>query len=76
MQDTEIDVTPIFASPGFNPWDCSNSVANLGNQAGRLTWEASKQSAHLLTLSPSARSLAEIRPQVVRHYQPAVIKKG
>ena len=51
MQDTEIDVTSIFASPGFDPWDCFNSVANLGNQAGRLTWEASKQSAHLLTLS-------------------------
>ena len=51
MNDTEIDVTSIFASPGFDPWDCFNSVANLGNQAGRLTWEASKQSAHLLTLS-------------------------
>ena len=44
--------------------------------ARRRTWEASKQSAHLLTLSPSARPLAEIRPQVVRPYQPAVIKKG
>lgn len=49
--NTEIDVSPLLASPGFDPWNCCNSVANLGDQAGRLTWEASKQSAHLLTLS-------------------------
>ncbi len=23
---------------GNEPWDCSNSAANLGDQAGRLTW--------------------------------------
>lgn len=51
MQDTEIDVSPLPASPGFGPWDCSNSAANLGDQAGRLTWEASKRSGRLLTLS-------------------------
>ena len=45
MNDTEIDCTALFASPGFDPWDCCNSVANLGDQAGHLTWEASKQSA-------------------------------
>ena len=56
MQDTEIDVSPLLASPGFDPWNCCNSVANLGDQAGRLTWEASKQSAHLLTLSEGQKA--------------------
>jgi hypothetical protein len=34
------DVTLMFQ--GSEPWDCSNSVANLGDQAGRLTWESAK----------------------------------
>lgn len=51
MQDTEIDVTPLFASPGFDPWDCSNSVANLGQNAGVLTWQASRRAASALTLT-------------------------
>ena len=51
MNDTEIDVTPIFASPGFDPWDCSNSVANLGQDAGELTWRASRRFASALSLT-------------------------
>ena len=51
MQDTEIDVTPLLASPGFDPWDCSNSVANLGQDAGKLTWQASQRAASSLVLS-------------------------
>ena len=51
MQDTEIDVTPLFASPGFDPWDCSNSCANLGQNAGKLTWQASQRAAAALTLT-------------------------
>ena len=51
MQDTEIDVSPLFASPGFDPWDCSNSVANLGQNAGKLTWQASRRAASALVLS-------------------------
>ena len=51
MQDTEIDCTPLLASPGFDPWDCSNSVANLGRDAGELTWRASQQAAPSLTLT-------------------------
>ena len=51
MQDTEIDVTPLLASPGFDPWDCSNSVANLGQDAGKLTWQASRRAASALVLS-------------------------
>ena len=43
MNDTEIDVSPLLASPGFDPWDCFNSVANLGPDAGRLTWRASQR---------------------------------
>ena len=51
MQDTEIDCTPLFASPGFDPWDCSNSVANLGQNAGKLTWQASQRHASALVLT-------------------------
>ena len=51
MQDTEIDVTPLLASPGFDPWDCSNSIANLGQNAGALTWQASRRAASALVLS-------------------------
>ena len=51
MQDTEIDVTPLFASTGFNPWSCFNSVANLGPNAGELTWRASQRAASSLVLS-------------------------
>ena len=51
MQDTEIDVSPLLASPGFDPWDCSNSAANLGPNAGALTWQASQRAASALALT-------------------------
>ena len=51
MKDTEIDVTPLLASPGFDPWDCSNSVANLGQNAGKLAWQASRSFAPALVLT-------------------------
>lgn len=51
MNDPEIDVTPLFASTGFNPWSCFNSVANLGPNAGELTWQASQRFASSLVLS-------------------------
>lgn len=51
MQDTEIDCSALLASPGFNPWNCCNSVANLGQDAGELTWRASQRHATALVLS-------------------------
>ena len=57
MKDTEIDVSPLLASPGFDPWDCSNSVANLGQNAGKLTWRASQRHASALT-----SALANLKP--------------
>lgn len=39
----KINVTKMFAH--CEPWDCSNSVANLGDHAGRLTWECSLEVA-------------------------------
>ena len=51
MQDTEIDCTPLLASPGFDPWNCSNSCANLGQDAGKLTWQASQRAASSLVLT-------------------------
>ena len=51
MNNTEIDCTPLFASPGFDPWNCCNSAANLGQNAGKLTWQASQRAAAALTLA-------------------------
>lgn len=51
MNDTEIDVSPLLASPGFDPRSCFNSVANLGQNAGKLTWQASRRAASALILS-------------------------
>lgn len=36
MTTIRANVTRMFLSN--EPWDCSNSQANLGDQAGRLTW--------------------------------------
>lgn len=38
-----INVSEMFSHR--EPWDCSNSVANLGDQAGRLTWQCSMEAA-------------------------------
>ena len=51
MQDTEIDVTPLLASPGFDPWNCCNSAANLGQNAGKLAWQASRRAASALIIT-------------------------
>ena len=51
MNDTEIDRTALFAAPGFAPWDCCNSVANLGQNAGKLAWQASQSFAPALVLT-------------------------
>lgn len=34
--DVEANVTRMFEA--FEPWDCSNSVANYGPDAARMTW--------------------------------------
>lgn len=39
----KINVTKLFEHR--EPWDCSNSVANLGDQAGRLTWQCATECA-------------------------------
>jgi len=36
MTTIKADVSVMFSAR--EPWDCSNSQANLGDQAGRLTW--------------------------------------
>jgi len=35
----QIDITALITSPGFDPWDLSNSRANLGQDAGAITWD-------------------------------------
>ena len=51
MQDTEIDCSALLASPSYDPWDCFNSVANLGQDAVGLTWRTSQRFAPALVLS-------------------------
>jgi hypothetical protein len=50
--NSEIDVSPLLASPSYDPWNCANSAANLGDNARQLTWEASKQAAKGFALTP------------------------
>ena len=43
MNDTEIDCTALFAAPGFDPWDCCNSVAStLYLSDGKLFWSCAQ----------------------------------
>ena len=51
MNNTEIDVSPLLASTGFDPWDCYNSCANLGQNAMEITWQASQRAASALVLA-------------------------
>lgn len=46
MNCTEIDVTPIVSNEGFVPFDLSNNRATLGDNAGALTWQASKLASY------------------------------
>ena len=41
----EIDITRLVTDPGFDPWILSNSRANLGDRAARITWENSQKLA-------------------------------
>ena len=49
--NTEIDCSALLASPGFDPWNCFNSIANLGQNARALTWQASQRAASSLVLT-------------------------
>jgi hypothetical protein len=43
MTTIKANVSEMFATR--EPWDCSNSQANLGDQAGRLTWQCALEVA-------------------------------
>ncbi len=45
MNAHELDISRLISSPHFVPFDLSNNRATLGDNAGRLTWEASRQAA-------------------------------
>lgn len=45
MNVTEIDITSLLKSEDFVPFDLSNNRATLGDNAGELTWNASKEAA-------------------------------
>lgn len=45
MNHTELDITHLLTSEDFTPFDLSNNRATLGDNAGQLTWQASKEAA-------------------------------
>lgn len=45
MNATELEITRLIGSDDFVPFDLSNNRATLGDNAGPLTWEASRQAA-------------------------------
>lgn len=59
--NTEIDITSLIASPHFVPFDLSNNRATLGQNAGELTWNASRQAAR--NVQPPLLSTEEFKAQ-------------
>jgi hypothetical protein len=41
----QINITSLLSAPAFVPFDLSNNRATLGDNAGKLTWDASKECA-------------------------------
>jgi hypothetical protein len=41
----EIEITSLLTDPRFDPWVLCNSVANLGDNAGEVTWTNSQNLA-------------------------------
>jgi hypothetical protein len=50
MNATELDISAIIGSDEFCPFDLSNNRATLGDNAGALTWAASKECAEAIAL--------------------------
>ncbi len=60
-QEIQFNATAMFEF--FDPWDCSNSMANLGPRAAELTWDCAMRVAGCHTewlLSPTLSEAAEI----------------
>ena len=45
---TELDISRIVGTDDFVPFDLSNNAATLGDNAGALTWNASKEAAQAI----------------------------
>lgn len=50
MNPYELDISNIIRSDDFVPFDLSNNRATLGDDAGKLTWNASKEAAQSIPL--------------------------
>jgi len=48
----EIDITHLLQTEGFDTWNLSNSRANLGQDAGRITWRNSCEVGKRFALTP------------------------
>lgn len=58
----EINITSLFSDESpFVPFDCSNNRATLGDNAGQLTWNASKETAAQVTLLDSEDKIDAMR---------------
>lgn len=61
----EINITHLFADDSaFVPFDLSNNRATLGDDAGRLTWEASRECAQEIVLLDTDEKKEEFRDYV------------
>lgn len=50
MNAYELDISHVIGSDDFVPFDLSNNRATLGDDAGKLTWNASKAAAQSIPL--------------------------
>ncbi len=61
----ELNITLLFADESaFVPFDLSNNRATLGDNAGQLTWNASRECAEEITLLDTDGKRAEFRDYV------------
>lgn len=62
MNHTELDITSLIRSEEFVSFDLSNNRATLGDDAGRLTWNASMETAReVVSLIPTPEHKDEFR---------------
>ena len=63
MNTNQIDITVLLSpkNDNFVPFDLSNNRATLGQDAGKLTWEASKEAAQEICLLDTEEKREEFR---------------
>ena len=68
MNTTEIEITSLIKRDDFDPYFLSNSRANLGDDAGAITWNNSKALSKTLTQTPPDLLPTEAHEQSFRDF--------